>query len=149
MFLIGNIHTFHLFQKETLFASSKTASKLALGSRRRQKSLSFEAILYISTLQRKIQKKVSQCLCSQEVKKHETLVENCLSKLCKQRNAVINPMTLTPLGIWIYVLFLLEKYFSPPTAPILGTNELELPRQWKTKQYINFGLLALAEGLKQ
>lgn len=34
-------------------------------------------------------------------------------------------------------------------APILGTNELELPRQWKMKQNINFGLLALAEGLKQ
>lgn len=58
-------------------------------------------------------------------------------------------MTLTPLGMWIYVLLLLEGNFPPHTTPILGTKELELPRQWKMKQKINFGLLALAEGLKQ
>lgn len=31
----------------------------------------------------------------------------------------------------VQALLLLEENFPLPTTPILGTNELEIPRQWK------------------
>lgn len=136
-----------LFQRETLFLYSEAARNLLLALEGDNISI-FQGWVYKHSW-KIIQNKGNHCLFLQGMKKHETPMENCLPMLFKWRNALLNPMTLLPLGMWIYVFFLLERHFSPPTAPILGTNELELPRHWKMKQNINFGLLALAEGLKQ